>query len=319
MEIEQEIIGFNGEGEVILRYSMSNSAGMKVTLLNVGAAVESINLPGKGCVILTYPSYKDYVNDSLFMGKCVGRVAGRVAKSRFMIDEKSYKLSSNEGTTHLNGGVNSFASKLWQGRTEKDMVVFSYVSSAGEEGYPAEFGVEVGYTLSEDGTLGVTVMGEADGDTIVNIAPFIYFQLGERMELMIKADKYVPLNTKRLSTGGVASVEATPFDFRDFRSVDGEYDDYWMRDRTQTVDEICILRSAQSGVEVEIQSSQQALFFSNCSDIEGCGVDKNGEDLKDGCAVLLVPMAVSDESLNNLILRVGQKYQHHTTYKFKSI
>lgn len=319
MEIEQEIIGFNAEGEVILRYSLMNNSGMKVTLLNIGAAVESIYLPEKGFMTLTYPSYRDYLNDALLMGKCVGRAAGRIAKSRFTIDDSSYKLSSNEGTTHLNGGVHSFGAKLWQGRTEKEMVVFSYVSAANEEGYPAELGVEVGYTLSDDGTLGVTVMGEADGDTIANIAPYIYFCIGEKMELKINAEEYLPLNNKRLPVGGVKGVEGTEFDFRDYANVNGVYDDYWMIDQKESVNRICSLRSVKSGVEMDICSSQPALFFNNCSEIEGCGVDKNGEDLRDGCAVLLVPMAVSDETLNHLILRVGQTYQHHTTYHFKTI
>lgn len=321
MEVEQEIVGFNGDGEVIIRYTLNNSVGMRVTLLNTGAAVESISLPGKGFMTLSYPSYKDYMSDSLLMGKCVGRVAGRVAKSRIVIDGEVYKLSSNEGTTHLNGGVSSFASRLWQARFEREMVVFSYVSMAGEEGYPSEFGLEVGYTLSDDNTLGMTIIGEADADTIANVAPFIYFTLGSDMELKIESSDYFPLDKKLLPKGGVESVGGTEYDYREYRSVGTDIDDYWLVDnhKEEQLNAICSLRSSSRAVELQIHSSQRALYFSSCSSIEGCGVDREGEELQDSCAVLLSPMAVAGDPSENLILRVGRKYHHYTTYNFKNL
>lgn len=320
MEIEQEIIGFSGEGEVLIRYTLTNDAGAKVTLLNIGAAVESVSLPEKGELILSYPSYKEYMNDSLLMGKCVGRAAGRIAKSRVVIDGEVYKLSSNEGMAHLNGGVQSFGHKLWQARSERDMVVFSYVSAANEEGYPAEFGLEVGYTLSDDSTLGVTIVGEADSDTIANVAPFLYFTLGKDVQLKINSTEYVPLDAKLLPKGEMCGVEGTDYDYRTFRSVGSEIDDYWMINdfRSGVLNDCCTLRSLVKGVEVEIRSSQPALYVSSCSSIEGCGVDKNGEELENECAVLLSPMAVANGSSETIILRVGQKYHHYTTYNFKN-
>lgn len=317
MEIEQEIVGFNGEGEVIIRYTLTNSVGMRVTLLNIGAAVESISLTDKGFMTLSYPSYKDYMSDSLLMGKCVGRVAGRVAKSRVTIDGVTYKLSSNAGVAHLNGGVNSFGSKLWQARSERDMVVFSYVSMAGEEGYPAEFGLEVGYTLSDDNTLGVTIIGEADADTIANVAPFIYFTLGGDMELKIESSDYYSLDKELLSV----SVDDTKYDYREYKTVGTDIDNYWLVDNHNEgqLNTICSLRSLESAVELQIRSSQPALYFSSCSSIEGCGVDREGEELQDNCAVLLSPMAVAGGSYENLILRVGRKYHHYTTYNFKNL
>lgn len=322
MEIEQEIIGFSTEGDVILRYTITNSVGVRVTLLNIGAAVESISLPEKGDITITYPSYRDYLSDALYMGKCVGRVAGRIAKSRITINDQQYKLSSNEGTTHLNGGISSFAGKLWQARSEKDMVVFSYVSSANEEGYPGEFGLEVGYTLSDDSTLGVTIVGEADTDTVANVAPFIYFTLGDDTELKINSSQYIPLNNKLLPTGTVSDVARTEYDFREFKhTANGEYEEYWLVENhvEGEMNDVCCLRSKTRGVEIEIQSSQRALYYSSCHSIEGCGSDRNGEDLTDGCAVLLSPMAVADADNQNLILRVGQQYHHYTTYHIKTL
>ena len=346
MEIEQEVLGFSSEGEVIIDYTISNSCGVKIKLSNIGAAVTSIELPINESetrnILLGYASYNEYVNDSLCIGKCVGRYAGRIAKGKFSIDENIYKLTSNEGTTHFNGGVNSFDKKIWSARTEDDMIVFSYVSAAQEEGYPAEFGLEIGYTLSDDNELGITVVGEADSDTIVNVAPYLYLNLngvgesGSDMQLKINSSEYVPLTSKLLPKGGVASVENTPMDFSNYKLVSKDsdsdfenlpssdgYDNYWLVSNWKkgTMSSICSLRSASGDVELNITSTQPALYFSSCGTIEDCGVNVIGEDFKNGDAVILSPQNISDFSDDDCfvspVLRVGEVYQHHTSYKFK--
>lgn len=357
MEIEQEILGFSPEGEVIIRYTLTNKSELKVTLLNIGAAITSIEVPNnKGEIIdilLGYPTYKNYLSDSLNMGKCVGRYAGRVAKSRFNIDDTTYKLSSNSGTTHLNGGVTPFSQKIWSSRVEQDMVVFSYVSAPLEEGYPGEFGVEVGYSLSEESELQITIIGESDQDTIVNIAPYLYFNLngisnlnndvsnldnGLDMELKIDSSKYVPLTSKMLIKGEISDVENTPMDFRDYKIISKDidcdfenlqvsqgYDNYWIIDKWQkgVMNNICSLRSISSGIEMDVKSTQPALYFSSCGEIEDCGLDINGNDLKNGAGVIVsaqnVSNLVDNENFITPILRLGEIYQHHTIYKFNKI
>lgn len=318
MNIEQHIIGFSSEGEVVLRYVLTNENGMTVTLLNVGAAVESIISPDGFPLTITYPSYTNYMSDSLQMGKIVGRAAGRVAKGRVEMNDNIYKLTSNEGTTHLNGGVSSFGAKIWQARGEENMVVFSYLSPSNEEGYPAEFGVEVGYTLTEDNELCVTVIGESNGDTIVNIAPFIYFSLGNNREIKIFGKKIVDLGKKSLPLGSLSDVKDTIYDFSCYRSINEEYSDYWQIDPEDSsiLKDICSLRSEEKTVEICVRSTQSMLFMDSCDEIEGCGFNNKGEELVDREGLLIVPLNVAYDNINRLLLKEGERYQHHTVYRF---
>ncbi len=314
MELEQHIVGFTSEGEVIIRYTMTNSSGMRVTLLNCGAAIESITSPLERELTITYPSYKEYLSDSLSMGKCVGRYAGRIAKGALTIDEINYKLSSNEGTTHLNGGVSSFSSKLWQARSEGDMVVFSYISPNGEEGYPGELGVEIGYTLTDNNELSVTIMGESDNSTIVNIAPFVYFSFGSEARLSINATKQVVLGRKSIPTG-----ELSELDLREPQVINQEIDDYWLIEDNSPniIKHHATLESGDGEVKLEVRSTQPMLYVSSCDDIEGCGFNSKGEELSSREATLLAPMNIAYNSINRVLLRGGERYHHQTIYAFK--
>ncbi len=319
MEIEQHIVGFTPEGDVILRYTLTNNSGLSVTLLNSGAAIESIIAPNGKRLTLSYPDVKDYLSDSLYMGKCVGRYAGRIAKGSIELDGVKYKLTSNERTTHYNGGINSLASKLWQARYEDDMIVFSYISPASEEGYPSELGIEVGYTLTENNELSITVMAESDGKTVANIAPFIYFTLGEDSEIMINSNSYVELDNKLLPNGNISEAHDTIYDFSEYKAITDEYDDYWIVDfeRESIVKHHATLRSKESGVEVDILSTQPLLYMSSCDTIEGCGFNYNGEEFKEREAVLIAPQNIAYDTIDRVVIDKGERYHQQTIYKFK--
>ncbi len=318
MEIEQHIIGFTSEGEVILRYTLANSCGMVVTLLNYGATVESIVSPSGEPLTITYPSYKDYMSDSLMMGKIVGRCAGRIAKGVVEIDNEKYRLTTNERTTHLNGGISGFSSKLWQSRSEEDMVVFSYLSPASEEGYPAEMGVEVGYTLTDNNELSIVIMAESDATTIANIAPFIYLSFGDDSQLTIKGNKVIELDKRDIPTGEVIDTKDSVYNFAEYKPIDCEMEGYWITalECNDIIKEHASLRSADEKKSVTIASTQPMLYVSGCGAIEGCGFNANGNELTNGEATLLVPMNVPFDTTDRLIIKEGERYHHQTVYAF---
>ena len=75
-----------------------------------------------------------------YFGANVGRVANRIAKGKFTLDGKEYKLATNNGPNHLHGGKEGFDKIVWKAEIVKpdngQAVKFTYVSPDGEEGYP---------------------------------------------------------------------------------------------------------------------------------------------------------------------------------------
>lgn len=322
MEIEQFIVGFTAEGEVVLRYTLSNASGMRVDLLNIGAAVESITSPQDVALTLSYPSYTNYLTDSLCMGKVVGRYAGRIAKGKLSVKGESYKLNTNEGTTHLRGGIGGLSTKLWQGRSEEDMLVFSYISPEGEEGYPAELGMEIGYTLTDNNELIVTHIGASNAATVVSTSSFIYFTLGAEASVQVNSKARLTLDKKLIPTGEVEELsDANPYSLEVARTLDTEleYDDYYLinKHKEQCLNEHCSVVSKEKGVRLSILSTHSALYLNSCDDIEGCGFNAKGEELTNREGLLLAPMSVAYNNFDTLTIEAEQTYHHQIRYKFE--
>lgn len=49
-----------------------------------------------------------YLCDKRYLGATVGRVANRIAKGRFVLDGREYKLDINNGPNALHGGLRGF-------------------------------------------------------------------------------------------------------------------------------------------------------------------------------------------------------------------
>jgi len=209
-------------------FTLSNSQGMKVKITNVGGHIMSIQLPDKNGnltdVVLGYDSAKDYVGGKGFYGSTVGRYGNRIAKGKFTLDGKEYKLSINNGVNTLHGGPGGFHNVTWNGEEvsthEGKGVQLTYLSKDGEEGYPGNLNVKVVFSLSDSNELKIQYEATTDKPTVVNLTNHSYFNLsGEgsgdilNEEIMINADKFVPVDTTLIPLGDLRPVQGTPFDF----------------------------------------------------------------------------------------------------------
>ena len=66
-------------------------------------------------MVLGFDNLKDYLAGHPYFGAMVGRVANRIAKGKFTLDGKEYKLAANNGPNTLHGGIKGFDKRRLEG------------------------------------------------------------------------------------------------------------------------------------------------------------------------------------------------------------
>ncbi|MBR5585260.1 MAG: galactose mutarotase [Alistipes sp.] len=322
MEILQHIWGSTPEGEGIIMYTMRNSRGSEVQLCNIGASIVGVKFADRNGniedVALGYRDPESYIGDGAASGKSVGRVAGRIARGRMVVDGVEYRLEVNNGPNHLHGGSKGFANRYWEGRVETNRVVFSYVAEDMEQGYPGELIVEAVYDFDDEDNLEITYLAKSNKTTVVNLTNHLYWNLhGEASgksildhELRLNCSKVLEMDTVQIPTGTLLDVEGTPLDFTTWRKfgtdIDAEFNnirnfrgydhcfavDGWQKNILQEIGE---LRCEATGRKVTILSSQPAavLYTGNWL-AGGCPVTKSGGRYDDYAGVAIECQAYSD-------------------------
>ena len=216
------------EGHPVQLHTLTNARGMEVSVCEFGATLTSIRVPdihGRlGEVTLGLRSLEDYVAGNPFLGSTVGRYANRLADGKLTLDGQTIALAQNNNGNHLHGGLRGLDKRLWQSealRTESaSSVRFTYVSPAGEEGYPGTLSVTVTYTLADaSDELTIDFAATTDAPTACNLTNHVFFNLAGQGSVLdhqvtLRADQLVPVSPALIPTGELMDVSGTPFDFR---------------------------------------------------------------------------------------------------------
>lgn len=214
------------DGRIVHKITLSNQDGSQVSLLTLGASLQSWVFAGKD-IVLGFDKAENYFSSGAYIGATVGRVCNRTADGRFELNGQTYQLICNEPDrrVHLHGGSVGFDKKIWDYEVIQDgtepCVAFTAVSADGEEGYPGNLTLKVTYSLSTDNELSLDYCVITDADTPLNMTNHTYFNLngcdGKTIHnniLCIHADEYTPVTERLIPTGEYASVNNTAIDFR---------------------------------------------------------------------------------------------------------
>ena len=170
-------------GGIVYGITISNGV-INVNLMNYGATITAIFLPDKNGklinVVARLDSLSEYFNTFGYFGATVGRMSGRIVNGKFKIGEKEFKTTVNQNGHTLHGGAQGFDKKVWridESASSENKVVFTYVSSDGEEGFPSKLFVKTIYTVTEENALRIEYEAETDGETIVGLLNHSYFNL----------------------------------------------------------------------------------------------------------------------------------------------
>ncbi len=345
MSISRVLYGQVDSNDVYL-FTLTNSNGMSVKAINLGCHIMQVNVPDKegkfADVVLSFDSLEAAKNQQSCFGVVVGRVANRIAKSKFELNGKVYELFANEGKNHLHGGKIGFHKKVWEAevRQHSNAVIFRYLSPDGEENYPGKLSVQVTYTLTDDNELVMDYEAVSDADTIVNLTNHSYFNLaghdaGPVLDhyLKLNCDRYTECDSELIPTGVIKDVAGTPLDFRAFRRIGDRidanheqirhakgYDHNFVINSSGGMALAASLWDKKSGRLMEVTTDKPAIQLYSGNFLHGADVGKSGCAYERRGGLCLetqyFPNAINTKNFKSPILKAGDQYRYRTAYRF---
>jgi aldose 1-epimerase len=346
--VARSTFGHLPDGAEVTLYTLANTGGMKVDVINYGGIVTAIQVPDRSGalsdVVLGYDSLDGYVKNPPYFGALVGRYANRIAKAQFTLDGKTYKLAANNGANTLHGGIKGFDKAVWQAEPFEHAgeagVVLTHTSPDGEEGFPGALTMRVTYTLSDANELALDYSATTDKATVVNLTHHDYFNLaGEGSgsaldhELLINADRYTPVDTALIPTGELASVAGTPLDFRTLTPIGARinandaqiklgsgYDhNFVINHQGNDLAVAARVEEPKSGRVLEVRTTEPGVQFYSANFLDG-NTGKAGHEYKNRDAFCLetehYPDSPNHPAFPTTTLRPGEQLHSRTVYAF---
>jgi aldose 1-epimerase len=346
MLLEQKFCFTHTTGEDIFLFTLRNAQGTEVSITNYGAIICSFKVKNKdnivNDIVLGFDKVEDYLSPEYqkqrpCFGSAIGRYANRIQNATFKIDGRQYLLSKNHGNNQLHGGDNGLDKKVWQlvdtGQAPCPFVVLKYISQDGEEGFPGNLEIFVRFELNNNNELSYEYKATCDQATAVNLTHHSYFNLNEKEETF--KEQYVKIYSSFVldqdedlsANGSLSTVEETPFDLTDFRSINkqleliSEYDKSFLindKEKNNSLSLVAEAKSLSSKLLLQVFSTEPVVHFYTgkwIPPIKG----KNGKQYGPFSGFCLEtqihPNAVNIPHFPNTILRPGETYYQKTIYK----
>lgn len=334
-------------------FTLTNCHGMSISVMDIGATWLSCLLPiqhhetseiEQREILLGTANLDDFQKQTAYMGATVGRVANRIAKGRFTLNDIEYQLPINNGENCLHGGTDGFSHRRWQVEAVTNShVSFSLISPDGDQGFPGNLHVLVNYQLTDNNQVIIEYVANTDKATPVNLTNHAYFNLlgaetGENIlahRLQVDASQYLSIHDDLIPTGELLSVDNTGFDFNQLKTIKQDF----LKDKAQLIasgyDHALVLNqthnnainarllSPDNKVQLQIITSQPALHIYSGNFLQGNPSRKENMQYHNFAGIALETEYFPDspnQSENILfpdcILTPKKEYKENTTYQF---
>lgn len=328
-------------------FRLENSHGMAVSFIALGGIITAIDVPDRkgrcSNVVLGLQNLDHYSRQRIYLGCITGRYANRIANARFTLDGCTYQLTANDGTSSVHGGGRGFDKAEWRVSQEgPESALLQHQSPDRDQGYPGTLDVSVTYSLSEANELRLDYEAVTDKPTVVNLTNHSYFNLaGEGAgdvlshRLQIHASRYTPADSILIPSGSTATVEGTPFDFRDPRLI-GEritaphpqiiagkgYDLNYVIDRESpgTLVHAAQLSESVSGRIMDVLTTEPGLQLYTGNLLDGTIAGPSSRLYRQSSGLCLethhYPDSPNQPAFPSVVLRPGETYRSATIYRF---
>lgn len=326
-------------------YILNNGKGMTAAIANYGGRLVSLIVPDKDgaptSIVAGFDGLDGYINSTEpYFGATIGRYGNRIAKGQFQLEGKHYQLSVNNGPNTLHGGKFGFQHRVFDAVQSGDStLVLSYVSPAGEQGFPGKLKVKVTYTLTAANELKLDYEAGSDQTTIVNLTNHAFFNLnGEgsgtisKHLLYINADNYTPVDEVLIPTGKIESVKETAFDFsrataigarvndNNIQLTNGKgYDHNFVLNPHSRSTPIAKVTGDKSGILMQVYTDEPGLQFYSGNFMQSKNKMRKGQDDFRTAFCLETqhfPDSPNQPSFPSTVLKPGEVYQSHSIYQF---
>ncbi|MEZ6132089.1 MAG: aldose epimerase family protein [Planctomycetaceae bacterium] len=341
MKWEHSEFGKTADGDVIEQYTLENSAGTVVKLINYGATIvslETVDKDGKpGNIVLGHSSLEHWLANPCYFGCTVGRYANRISEGVFGLGDNIYTLDRNDGDQHLHGGTTGFHKRLWSAEAASDdtsvTVTFRYTSPDGDDRYPGKLDTIVQYTLNDENELKIHYEATTDKPTIVNLTNHSYWNLTGKAasedvlkhELRLQCNQYLPVTETLIPTGDMLAVAETPMDFtigkaigKDLAEVEGGYDHCFVIAREiEGLAPAARVYEPTSGRVLEISTTEPGIQFYSGNFLNG--QEDNGGFGKHHAFCLETqhfPDSPNHPHFPSTVLKPGERYESTTVHRF---
>jgi aldose 1-epimerase len=339
--------GFGSADGVDIDCYVLRHGGLMAKIITYGGILTELCVPDRdgvsADVVLGFDQLDGYLAEHPYFGATVGRVANRIARGRFELDGKEYRLPCNNNGHHLHGGVRGFDRRVWAASAamtaDGPSVTLRYASPDGEEGYPGNVTATTVYTLLAS-ALRIELTATTDAPTLVSLTHHSYFNLagpgkGDILghELKLMASRYTPTDAALIPTGEIAPVAGTAFDFRTAKRI-GEhrtqtglvpagYDTNFVLDRHGAgLAHAATVREPGSGRVLDVFTTAPGLQVYSGNFLDGSLTGKGGHVYQQYHGLCLEPQtfpnAINEPSFPSPVLRPGQTYQHTLEYRFSA-
>lgn len=343
--VETRPFGKSKAGEDIILYTLKNSKGMEVSVMNLGAIIVNLRVldaSGKtDDVVLGFDSGEKYYTNPSFFGAVIGPNANRIGGAAFTIDGVDYQLDVNDNENNLHSHLTEgYHAQLWNAQVVEGGVHFTLKDGDGNLGFPGNKMLEITYTLDEENALKLHYHGSSDKHTILNPTNPSYFNLDghssgniEGHSLWIKADKYTPVVAGAIPTGEIVPVAGTPMDFNKEKMVGAEidadmeqleltggYDHNWViSDADGSLQHIATVKAPKSGRVMKVFTDLPGVQFYAGNFIDRQN-GKEGAIYDKRCGLCLetqyFPDTIHHDNFPSCIFGEGKEYDSVTVYQF---
>ncbi|NLZ61569.1 MAG: hypothetical protein GX904_02095 [Acholeplasmataceae bacterium] len=290
-------------------------------------------------IIARYQDYEDYKTPGLYLGSTVGPLAGRIANGRFSLGGKEYVFTKGEPLLHSGAFGFSFQDfEIDQIHNQPHETVVCFKLRFEKKEYPGIIDLKVSYRMKPN-EVKILYQASSSSDSALNITNHAYFNLSgdysrplDDHELVLNANKVVMPDHEMIGKK-IADVKGTALDFTKLRKLSDAYNDEGLRASvTKGIDHFFILdkdrpfalelRSNLAKSRLMIETSYPGVVLYSTNDQRDRPIQSGKLIPIHGALAIeaqFMSNAVNDRRFDNIILKKGELYEHHITYKLEAI